>query len=178
MSELSENLKATVENMVKFYEELARLFLDADDLMIRNAHRVLKGSALESESCRSLNYPRWWLMFGGIRYYIPDADPHLGRAIGVFVYNSRHEPTEPVLVLGAFRGDPDEVSGEEINPAGALWDAWNKMIPEQTLGLDHAVGAVRDVSRGIVHGMLLEEVTDFEALETKVVNVLLGMNVD
>ncbi len=47
MSKISENIQATFENMVKIYEETAWLFLDADDLMARNGHSVLRGSSIE-----------------------------------------------------------------------------------------------------------------------------------
>ena len=175
MSETSDNIRATVTNMVKIYEETARFFLDADDLMGRNSHRVLKGSRLESELSRSLNYPRWWLMFSGVRYYIPDEDPSVARAIGVFFYDSRHEPIEPIIVMGMFIRIDSEDAEPEINPFGVLWEAWNKAISDQTLDKDHNVGEVRNIGQGKVRGMLLEEVSDFEALESKVINPLLEM---
>jgi hypothetical protein len=178
MSELSNNMRATVSNMVRIYEELTRLFLDADDLMTRNGHRVLRGSALEAELSRSLNFPRWWLMFAGSRYYIPEDDPQLARAIGVFLYDARHEPIDPILVLGAFRGAEAEDIAEEINPAGVLWEAWNKGTADRTLGRDLEVGAVRAVSRGIVRGVLLEEIGDFQALEELVISPLLELKLD
>lgn len=176
MSEISENIRATVVNMVRIYEETARFFLDADDLMTRNGHRVLKGSALESESSKSLHYPRWWLMFYGIRYYIPEQDPNVARAIGVFFYDSRHEPIDPIIVTGVFVGSDLEGDEAEVTPYFVLWEAWNKAVSDQTLGKVYEVGEVRKVRKGKVRAMLLEEVSDFEALESKLINPLLEMH--
>ncbi len=176
MSEISENIRSTFTNMVKIYEETARFFLDADDLMTRNGYRVLKGSALESETSRSLNHPRWWLMFSGVRYYIPEENPEVARAIGVYFYDSRHEPIEPIVVLGTFAREEMDGDEGEINPFGVLGDAWNKANPDQGLDKDHQVGEVRNIRQGKVRGMLLEDVPDFETLESKVINPLLGMH--
>lgn len=176
MSEISENIRATVVNMVRIYEETARFFLDADDLMTRNGHHVLRGSALESESSKSLHYPRWWLLFFGVRYYIPEEDPNVARAIGVFFYDARHEPMEPIVVIGTFVGLDDEDDVEQANPYGVLWEAWNKSIPDQTLGKDHKAGKIQKMRQGIIRGMLLEQVSDYEALESRVINPLLEMH--
>jgi len=178
VSETSENIRATFTNMVKIYEETAKFFLDADELMTRNGYRVLKGSALESESSRSLNYPRWWLMFAGVRYYIPEENPDISRAIGIYFYDSSHQPIEPIIVIGTFVRDESEGDEDEINPFGTLGDAWNKEITDPMLEKEYEVGKIRNVKRGKVRGMLLEGVTDFEALESKVINPLIEMKLD
>jgi hypothetical protein len=178
MSEISENIRKTFSNMVKIYEETARFFLDADDIMIRNGHHILKGSALESESSRSLNFPRWWLMFSGIRYYVADDDPDIARAIGIFFYDANHDPIDPVVGFGVFKRVEHIDEEPEVNPFGALWDAWYKLGFDQSLNQEFKVEAVRKIDKGKMLGILLEEVADFEALEGMVIAPLLEMQLE
>lgn len=177
MSEISLNIRSTFANMIKIYEETARLLLDADDLMNRNGHRSLKGSGIESPYSKSLSYPRWWLTFSAVRYYVSEDDPRDARALGVFFFNSRLEPIEPIAVCGLLRGKDDDAE-PEINPAWVLWDAWTKNVSDQTLGEDHEFEDVKGVAKGRLRAIPLEELKDVEALEEKLIQPLLELSWD
>ena len=175
MGEISENVKATFANLIQIYEQTANLFLDVDDLMIRNGHRVLKGSAIESAYSRSLNSPRWWVTFSGVRYYVSDADPMVARAVGVFFLDSRLDPINPIFVISAMRGNADE-EGDEVNPSWVLWDAWNTGVSDHSLEEEHSFGTVKKIDRGKIVAIPLEKVADRASLEMLVVNPLLEMD--
>lgn len=175
MGEVSENIKATFANMVQIYEETASLFLDVDDLMARNGHRVIKGSAIESAYSKSLNYPRWWVTHAGARYYVSEEDPWVARSIGVFFLDSRLEPTDPIIVLATMRGIAEEEE-DEINPSWVLWDAWTKGVTDHSIEEEHTFGNIKKVERGKIIAIPLEKVADRESLEMLIVNPLLEMD--
>lgn len=174
MSEISQNISDTFGNMIKIYEETARLLLDADDLMTRNGHHASRGMGIESPYSKSLTYPRWWLTFSAVRYYISEDEPRDARGVGVFFFNSRLDPIEPIIVFGLLRGKDDDTE-PEINPSWVLWDAWSKSVNDQTLGVVHEFHNVKGVTKGRLKAILLEEVTDVESLEQKVIQPMLEM---
>ena len=175
MGELSENIKATFSNLLQIYEETADMFLDADDLMIRNGHRVLKGSALESGTSKSLDSPRWWATFSGVRYYVPDDDPLIAKSIGVFFMDSRLEPMDPIIVYSCMHAVDDE-DEDEISPYWVIWDAWFKNLSDRSLDVDHTFPSLRKVAGGKIRALLLEEINDRQQLEDLVISQLLGMD--
>ena len=175
MGEISENIKATFSNIIRIYEETASLFLDVDDLMVRNGFRLAKGTGIESAHSRSLNYPRWWMAFAGARYYISEADPMVAKSMGVIFLDSRMEPMDPVIVFATMKGSSED-SEEEVNPSGVLHEAWMKGIKDQSMEADHPFAKTRDVEQGKIKGILLEKVTDRSSLEELVINPLLEMD--
>lgn len=152
----------------------ADLFLDADDIMMRNGHRILKGSALESGTSKSLDSPRSWTTFAGVRYYIPDNDPFVAKSIGVFFMNSRLEPIDPIIVYACMHATEDEEESE-INPSWVSWDAWFKTLFDQTLEVDHTFPSLRNVLGGKIRCLLLEKIGNREQLGEMVINPLLEM---
>ena len=175
MGEISDNIKATFSNMVRIYEEMASLLLDADDLMTRNGYRPLKGSAIESAYSKSLNHPRWWMTLSGARYYVSDEDPMVAKAIGFFFFNSRLEPIDPVIVFSTMCGS-EEGSEGEVNPSWVLWEAWTKGVSDQALDKEHTFTNIKSIRQGKISGVLLENVVDQTSLELLVINPLLSMS--
>ena len=114
-------------------------------------------------------------MFACARYFISDEDPLVAKAIGVFLVDSRREPIYPIIVFASMHGSVDEVE-EEINPAGVLWDAWTKGISDQTIGIEHQFTNVRKVKQGKIMAIPMEEIEDYAALEEKVINAVLAMD--
>jgi hypothetical protein len=175
MGEVSENIKASFANILHIYEETASLFLDADDLMERNGYKSLRGAALEAGLSRSLDYPNWWALFSGVRYYISEDDPWVAKSIAVFFLDARQEAMDPIIVFSSMRGKRDE-DEDQVNPSWVLRDAWTDGIQDQTVGVEHTFENIRKVERGKLTSLYLEEIVDRTTLELAVINPLLELD--
>lgn len=175
MSELSESIKVSFENVLKIYEQTASLFLDADDLMQRRGYRNLGGSGIESPFSKRLDYPRWWLCGSAVRHYVSEMKIDIARSIGVFFVDARMQTIEPLVIMAVVKGEVAE-STEEVDPTWMLWDAWNKQIPDQSLNEDHVFKNFKKVEQGKMRALLLENIEDHEGLKKLVIDPLLSMD--
>ena len=175
MSELSESIRVSFDNVLKIYEQVASLILDVDDLMQRRGYRNLGGSGIESPYSKRLDYPRWWLCGSAVRHYVSEMKIDIARSIGVFFVDARMQTIEPLVVMAVLKGEVEE-STEEVDPTWMLWDAWNKQIPDQSLNKDHIFKNFKKIQQGKIKAILLEEVKDHDSLESLVIEPLLSMD--
>lgn len=174
MSEISDNIKTTFENILKIYNETASLILDADELMDRSGYTPLRGAWMETEYSRSLEYPNFWLAQAAGRYYKYEKDPKIAKAIGVLFLDGNLDVTDPIIVSTSLKCRFDEEDG--ISPYINLRKTWFLQLGERSLGENHEFGEINLIERGKIRGILLENVTNHETLEKLVVEPLLAMD--
>lgn len=173
MSEIAENIKKTFENILKIYEETASLILDTDVIMDRYEYMPFRGSWMEVEYSRSLEYPRYWFAQAVVRYYKSEKDSKLANAVGVLFLDGNMDAIEPIVASASMRCKLNEEG--EISPFGVLRNAWFFQAGNRSLGEPHEFGEIKEVEKGKIRGIALEEVKNHEDLEKLIVEPLIAM---
>jgi len=169
----SEAMKNSFANVLLVYRELANLYTDADDLMEKNGWRSMRGP-VEFEQSRQLVYSNYWLAQYTVKSYISENDASHCKVIGCFFVNDQYKPIDPILVLASMHGELDESAGE-FQPFGKLKAAWWGGKPKSEVGEVYKIEASDQIQTGEMKSVLLADVTDYEKLETLVIDQLLQL---
>ena len=175
MSETSENITATFNNVIQIYEETASLLQDLDALMEQHGYRCFHGSGFGSEQSRQINYPKHWLIPFMSRYYANEETPMDIKGVSIFYLDSSQTPIIPIIVYGGFLSEGSDVSERKYWYA-MLKDAWFKLTDHKVFEEEIEVAGLEGIENSIIRALPLGEIHDVELLEAKIVDPLLSIS--
>ena len=103
MSELSDNIQTTFNNMIAIYQESANLLLDASSILEKSGYQCLHGNTLGTEQSKNINNPKWWITPYISRYFTAQENPDEMKVIGIFFVDRDYVPIEPIIIISCFK---------------------------------------------------------------------------
>ena len=164
-----DDLKNAFDYVKKFYEEVAQMLTDLNDLMAKQDWVPMEGYITDGLSY-SLDYPERWFVKYIYKNYVNEKINDYIKGILIFF---AQEDFPPSIVFGSIKVSP------KSDYKWALWDIWmdNKEKLRELNGKQMTVEAKysdRDKSiSGEVISIPLEEIKSHADLETKVYQKLL-----
>lgn len=175
MTDLSENIKCSLENVIQVYEAVASLFGDSDELMKEEGFQCRLGNSIGTEQSKSLLRPARWLTPYASRYYDSHSKSEK-RGICIQMLDlDTEKPIKPIVLMGSFW---QSKKGKPNLPYSALWEAWSlvKDEHEQDKGKDIPFFGLRDIFYGKIRAIDLASVKTQAALKRNVIKPLIDMD--
>jgi hypothetical protein len=176
MSELSDNIQTTFNNMIAIYQESANLLLDASSILEKSGYQCLHGNTLGTEQSKNINNPKWWITPYISRYFAAQENPDEMKVIGIFFVDRDYVPIGPIILISCFKMQRKESEEEYAYNYWYLKEIWFSLIKERQLGVDLDFGKYRNIASGKVRGVPLVEVNNQETLKKYVVEPLISMS--
>ncbi len=178
MSELSDNIKVTFQNLITIYNETSSLLQDADSMLEKVGYHCTHSNrnTIGTERSYHISYPEWWITPYACRFYATQENPDEYKAIGVFFADTDCIPIQPIVLIGCFKMKKNEQ--DDILPF-YYWhfkEAWFHLVSTQRIEEDLDVPEKWTFSGGKVRAVLLENVDNQEKLEKRVIEPLIAMS--
>lgn len=178
MSELSDNIKTTFQNLITIYRETSNLLQDAGSMLERLGYHCIHSNTntIGTERSYQINLPQWWMTPYACRFYATGESPAEYKAIGVFFVDTECTPIQPVVVTGCFKMKKNE-EGETLPLyPWHFKEAWFHLVSTESTQEDLDVPEHWTFNGGKIRAVLLENVNDQETLEQNVVEPLIAMS--
>ncbi len=175
MSELTNDIRITFENIMKVYQASSSLLLDTDSLMEEKGYTCVHGNYLGTEQSKNINLPNNWIPPFCSRHYVNIQDPEKIKTIGIFYVDKAKIPIDPLIITAIFQMDKDKDAKVLPYYYGYLKEAWFSLAEEKKLDSVIDISGGWNFIKGKVRAVSLDVVDDQASLKTKVIQPLLNM---
>jgi hypothetical protein len=176
MSDISEQIKTTFQNIITIYEETSSLLLDASSNIEKQGFQVLHGNTLGTEQSKDINSPKWWITPYGARYFAIKEYPEIIKGLAVVFVDIDQSPIEPIIIIGSFKMKKDEE--DEVLPFYYYYlrRAWFDLGQNRKLNVDLEIEGKWNYHEGSIRSVLLEKVKDQKSLQAEIIEPFLRLS--
>ncbi len=176
MSEQSNDIMTTFQNLKTVYQETANLLQDASSILEKSGYRCLHGNTIGTEQSKDINNPMWWITPYVSRYFATQENPEEMKAIGVFFVDRDYNPIEPAVLIGCFKMKMNE--NGEVLPYNYwyLREAWFTLAHERKHKVDLEFEGKWNFFSGKVRAVPLDEIKNQQMLKNIVIDSFLSLS--
>ncbi|MCD4708428.1 MAG: hypothetical protein K8S62_11915 [Candidatus Sabulitectum sp.] len=177
-----KNIKDLFEKIIGIYTDTSRLLVDAEALMKeRGFENIGSGNSISTEQSKVKTNVHLWVTPYAVMYFAEEesaTSPIYG--LGVFFMGpaDMKKPIEPLVIFGCLNLKIDEEGSRKRPLPWYLKEAWFSMTENREIGKLHKVSEKFEIKNGVIQALHIEDISDFDSLQSKIIEPLLEMSID
>ena len=178
MTEQSERIKTTFENMKRIYTATSTMLMDVEGYMEKAGYNCLHGNYIGTEQSKHINAPSSWYPPYLSRFMSNLEEPATIKAFGVYFHDEDKNIIDPVVLIGFFNMKTNDNGEPLLYNYWFLKHAWFSLISDKKYGEIIEFGEKGNFSSGKLIAYSLDDIQDQESLKEKIVEPLIALNID